>query len=69
MKQIRCGDVGYFPKCDAIARGETDDEVIQAAFAHALEEHKWPTKLRMLVGRQRFIEQATERARASIREV
>jgi predicted small metal-binding protein len=69
MKQIRCGDVGYFPKCETTVRGETEDEVIAAIFGHAMDTHKWPTKLRMLLGRQRFVEQATARARASIREV
>jgi predicted small metal-binding protein len=69
VKQIRCGDVGYFPNCDSTARGETEDEVIQAAFGHAMDAHKWRTKLRMFVGRGRFVEQATERARAAIREV
>lgn len=68
MKQIRCGDVGYFPKCDAIARGETDEEAIEAVFAHGMEAHKWPIKIRMWVGRQPFVERATARARAAIRD-
>ena len=68
MKQIRCGDVGYFPNCDATVRGETEDEVIGAAFGHAMDAHKWPTKFRMLVRRQRFVDAATKRARAAIRE-
>ena len=69
MKQIRCGDVGYFPKCDATVQGETEEAVIQAAFGHAMEAHKWPTKIRMLVGRQRFIDEATAKARGAIRDV
>jgi predicted small metal-binding protein len=69
MKQIRCGDVGYFPNCNATVRGESDEEVIQAAFTHGMDAHKWPMKIRMWVGRRRFVEQATARARAAIREV
>ena len=69
MKQIRCADVGYFPKCPDAVQGETEDEVMQKIFAHGTEKHRWPMKLRQLVGRQRFVDEATARARAAIRDV
>jgi predicted small metal-binding protein len=37
MKKFACGDV--VAGCDGVVTGETDDEVLQAAAAHAAEAH------------------------------
>jgi predicted small metal-binding protein len=36
-KVLKCGDL--MPGCSFEARGETDDEILQAAAAHAKEAH------------------------------
>ena len=37
MKQFACGTV--VDGCDGVVRGETEDDVLQAAAAHAAEAH------------------------------
>jgi predicted small metal-binding protein len=37
MKKFACGDV--VPGCDGVVTGETDDEVLAAAAAHAASAH------------------------------
>lgn len=36
-KVIRCKDAGF--ECDAVIKGETEDEALKAAAAHAKEFH------------------------------
>lgn len=36
-KVLRCGDL--MPGCDFEARGETEDEILQKAAAHAKNDH------------------------------
>ena len=38
-KEIRCAEVGFFPDCEGVMRGETDDEVLAAAAQHGKEVH------------------------------
>ena len=38
-KTISCREVGLFTDCDELMRGETDDEVMQAAAAHGKQRH------------------------------
>jgi predicted small metal-binding protein len=38
-KQIRCSEVGFFPDCEGVMEGETDEEVMAAAAAHGREVH------------------------------
>ena len=37
-KTISCREVGYFEECDEVMRGESEDEVMQAA-AHGRQRH------------------------------
>jgi hypothetical protein len=34
MKEIRCSEVGLFPDCQGVMRGENEDEVLAAAAEH-----------------------------------
>lgn len=36
-KELRCSDVGF--SCDAVVRGESEDEIMQQAAQHAQEVH------------------------------
>ena len=38
-KTISCREVGLFTDCDELMRGQTDDEVMQAAAAHGKQRH------------------------------
>ena len=38
-KTISCREVGLFTDCDALMRGDTDEEVLRAAAAHGKERH------------------------------
>ena len=38
-KTISCSEVGYFPDCDGLMRGETDEEVMRAAAEHGRTVH------------------------------
>ncbi len=39
MKEIRCAEVGFFPDCAGVMRGETEEEVMAAAAKHGREVH------------------------------
>lgn len=39
MKEIRCGEVGFFPDCDGVVQGEDDEQVLSAAAAHGRSVH------------------------------
>ena len=39
MKTLKCADVGAVPGCDHAVTGETNDECIEKAFAHAKADH------------------------------
>ena len=39
MKEVRCGEVGLFPDCDGVIRGETEEEVVAKSAEHAREVH------------------------------
>ena len=39
VKTISCSEVGYFPECDGLMVGETDEEVMRAAAAHGRNIH------------------------------
>jgi len=34
MKEIRCAEVGFFPDCQGVMRGEAEEEVMAAAAEH-----------------------------------
>lgn len=38
-KTISCSEVGYFPECDGVMRGQTDEEVMRAAAEHGRSVH------------------------------
>ena len=39
MKEIRCAEVGFFPDCEGVMRGENEDEVMAAAAEHGRTVH------------------------------
>jgi predicted small metal-binding protein len=39
MKEVRCGEVGLFPDCDGVIRGETEEVVVAKSAEHAREVH------------------------------
>ena len=39
MKEIRCAEVGFFPDCDGVMRGQTEEEVMAEAADHGREVH------------------------------
>jgi predicted small metal-binding protein len=39
MKEIRCAEVGFFPDCDGVMRGETKEEVMAKAAEHGRKVH------------------------------
>lgn len=39
MREIRCAEVGFFPDCDGVVRGEDDDQVLAAAAEHGRSAH------------------------------
>ncbi len=39
MKEIRCGEVGFFPDCEGVMRGEDEEEVMAAAAEHGRTVH------------------------------
>jgi predicted small metal-binding protein len=61
MKEIRCAEVGFFPDCDGVMRGETDDEVMAEATRHGKEVHGMTDA--------DFTPEAVEQVRSQIREV
>jgi predicted small metal-binding protein len=34
MKEIRCAEVSFFPDCDGVTRGASDEEAMAAAAEH-----------------------------------
>ena len=39
MKEIRCAEVGFFPDCQGVMRGEDEEEVMAAAAEHGRTVH------------------------------
>lgn len=39
VKTISCSEVGYFPDCEGIMHGETEEEVMRAAAEHGRTVH------------------------------
>lgn len=39
MKEIRCAEVGFFPDCQGVMRGEDEKEVMAAAAEHGRTVH------------------------------
>lgn len=39
MKEIRCAEVGFFPDCEGVMRGETEEEVLADAAKHGKDVH------------------------------
>lgn len=39
MKEIRCAEVGFFPDCDGVMQGASDDEAMAAAAEHGRGVH------------------------------
>ncbi|MEW6585994.1 MAG: DUF1059 domain-containing protein [Nitrospirota bacterium] len=39
VKFLRCKDIGTFPKCEQMIEGQTEEEVLTKARAHAKEYH------------------------------
>jgi predicted small metal-binding protein len=70
-KELRCADVGFFPDCPGVMRGETDEEFWADVDRHGREAHKWWDRMaaiRMRV-QPRFKKDVEQRVRAAIREV
>jgi len=57
MKQLTCRDVGV--DCDIVFTGETDDEIMQKARAHAAAAHNLPE----------IPPEVAKKCRASIKEI
>jgi predicted small metal-binding protein len=39
MKEIRCAEVGFFPDCDGVMQGASDEEVMAPAAEHGRGVH------------------------------
>lgn len=39
MKEIRCAEIGFFPDCEGVVRGESEDEVMAAVAEHGSSVH------------------------------
>ncbi len=39
MKEIQCSEVGFFPDCQGVMRGEGEEEVMAAAAEHGRTVH------------------------------
>ena len=39
MKEIRCAEVGFFPDCDGVMQGSSDEEAMAAAAEHGRGVH------------------------------
>jgi predicted small metal-binding protein len=61
MKEIRCAEVGFFPECEGVMRGEAEEEVMTAAAKHGREVHGMTDA--------DFTDENIEKIRAHIREV
>jgi predicted small metal-binding protein len=71
MKELRCAEVGYFPDCPGIMRGETDEEFWADVARHSEEAHKWWERAARIRERIQpgFKEEVNRRVTAAIREV
>ena len=38
-KEVRCDEIEYFPDCEGVVRGETEDEVLAGVAQHGKEVH------------------------------
>jgi predicted small metal-binding protein len=61
MKEIRCAEVGFFPDCDGVMRGETEDEAMTEAMRPGKEVHGMTDA--------DFTSEAVEQVRSHIRDV
>ena len=61
MKEIRCAEVGFFPDCQGVMRGEDEEEVMAAAAEHGRTVHD--------MADADFKEENVEIIRSHIREV
>ena len=61
MKEIHCAEVGFFPECEGVMRGETEEEVMAAAGEHGKEAHGMTDA--------DFTDENIEKIRAHIRDV
>lgn len=61
MKEIRCAEVGFFPECEGVMRGETEEQVMAAAAKHGREVHGMTDA--------DFTAENVEKIRENIREV
>jgi len=71
MKELRCAEVGYFPDCPGVMRGETDDEFWADVDRHGEEAHKWWDRMARIRYRIQpgFKDEVERRVKAAIREV
>jgi len=61
MKEIRCAEVGFFPDCEGVMPGETEEEVMAATAKHGREVHGMTDA--------DFTDENVEKIREHIREV
>ncbi len=61
MKEIRCAEVGFFPDCEGVMRGETEEEVMAEAAKHGGQVHGMTDA--------DFTDENVEKIREHIREV
>lgn len=61
MKEIRCAEVGFFPECEGVMRGEDEEEVMAAAAKHGREVHSMTDA--------DFTDENIEKIRSHFREV
>ena len=61
MKEVRCAEVGLYPDCGGVMRGETEDEAMAEAARHGREEHG--------MSDADFTDDVVQRVRAAIRDV
>ena len=61
MKEIRCAEVGFFPDCKGVMRGEDEEEVMAAAAEHGRTVHD--------MADADFTDENVEIIRSHIREV
>lgn len=61
IKEIHCAEVGLFPTCDYVGRGETEDEVMAAAGRHVQDAHG--------LSEREITPEALEQVRSRIRDV
>jgi predicted small metal-binding protein len=71
MRELRCADVGYFPDCPGVMRGDTDEQFWAEVDRHGREAHKWWERLARIRSRVQpgFSDEAARRVQGAIREV